>query len=1135
MALMSLQSRFIAFLLVGAAFSSVPLLVFAQFVPGLEYSNQPALATVNILPAYNAGLSGAGVRLGLVDSGINPNHLEFANAIVAGFDSVSGRSGTSDFPSFLHDNPVYGNHGSFTSSVAAGRLDGAARADNLQGVAYNAGIVIGTMDVAPGYFDRMAAALNYVSGQSVRVINNSWDTVEHIGNPALDYQTLVHDGPQLISAIKTVLDRGSVIVFTTGNNGALTPATPAVLPSFDAEIAAKGGFIVVGASTIDGTQLAGYSNRCGITKAYCIVAPGGTGIESQPPAEQGILGVDGATHSSYYNQAGTSVAAPIVSGAVALVAEQFPWMTNKNLATTILTTASRAANPDDEWGRGLLNIGKAINGPAIFEEDFAANVSSGYASTFSNNISGTAGLLKLGAGTLILSGSNTYSGDTHLDGGDLVANSQANLGSSGSALQFNGGTLKFGADFALNRDLLIGAVGGTLHLNGYNKTQSSNISGSGQFAVTGAGSYTLDRVNSQQGGIAVRGGSQVHAQRDDYLGAAGSKVSLDDGRLNLLNNFVVAEAGIFNRPLEIGPGNGVLDTGNNTLRYTGGEISGAGTLSFIGGPFTLGSDLTLNGTWNADLRIPATLTLRGNGRVNGDLTIAGTLSPGNSPGTLTAVGPVVNLPSSSFVVEIDGVGTGIGAGNHDRLLLTGASSSYTAGGSLNPLLRGISGAASNTYQPAVGRGFEFVSAPGGVLGEFSTFTQPSAGLLPGTRMDLVYGKTALTLYATPASYADIGAAGVPNSVNRQQLGAILEEIRPAPGIRESKATTKRLFDSLAPQSQSSLPISMDQLGGVGYAQLIGMHFENTQFLTEQTIAAVGSQRRGEGPQLAGPAASDLAGNAAERLWTLALGRSSRWAGDSSAYGMTDALGVLMGGVQKHLDAQTLAGVSIAYASSHPQVDHNIGNGPTQSLQLTAYASRAFDSGFFVQGAVGGGAGRIEAKRTVAMLGSPYEASIDTTNLNVSALTGWARGERDSVRYETSFGLNYLALHSFGFKDSTSDAFGEISVKAQNQESMSATLSTRVSVPFQAKGIDWRGSMLAGLTHAFADTITTLDVNILERAYSIESGAIGRNRLNLGLALSGDLTQRARIGFDLSRQTARHWHATTVSLWLNLAF
>ena len=85
-------------LLIGMSSSS------AQFTPGIEFDNQPALNTVNILPAYNAGLSGAGVRLGMVDSGINPNHVEFANAIVAGYDSVSGRSESSNFSSFLHDN-----------------------------------------------------------------------------------------------------------------------------------------------------------------------------------------------------------------------------------------------------------------------------------------------------------------------------------------------------------------------------------------------------------------------------------------------------------------------------------------------------------------------------------------------------------------------------------------------------------------------------------------------------------------------------------------------------------------------------------------------------------------------------------------------------------------------------------------------------------------------------------------------------------------------------------------------------------------------------------------------------------------------------------------------------------------------
>ena len=115
----------------------------AQFVPGAEFHNQPALSAINILPAYQAGLTGAGIKAGLVDSGINPNHVEFANAIVAGYDAISDRSGTGDFASFLQDHV---NHGTFTASILAARLDGVERSDNMHGVAHNAGLVIGAKD-----------------------------------------------------------------------------------------------------------------------------------------------------------------------------------------------------------------------------------------------------------------------------------------------------------------------------------------------------------------------------------------------------------------------------------------------------------------------------------------------------------------------------------------------------------------------------------------------------------------------------------------------------------------------------------------------------------------------------------------------------------------------------------------------------------------------------------------------------------------------------------------------------------------------------------------------------------------------------------------------------------------------------
>lgn len=1112
---------------------------FAQFVPGNEYDNQPALAAINVIPAYNAGLSGLGVRIGVVDSGMNPNHVEFAGALVAAYDALTGKSGTSNFSSFLVD---YHGHGSHVASIAAARLDGAARPFNIQGVAYNASLVMSALDFTPTLTDeQIAAAIDYASSHGAKVINNSWGADSAgAGDPQAYYENNLASNRIVIDAIHRALDRGSVIVFAAANESetyenppyvAINPSLQSTFPAYDAAMAAKGGFITVVATTNDGSALSYFTNRCGVSKHYCIAAPGGNQFYENDP--QGILGADGNTTDGYVYWQGTSMAAPVVTGAVALLAEQFPWMTNKNLATTILTTASMAANPDEEWGRGLLDVGKAIKGPGIFEEDFSANVTAGYASTFSNDISGTAGLIKLGAGSLALTGNNSYTGNTHLNGGTLIAYQQANLGNTTNALRFNGGTLKFGANFMLTRDLLLGAKGGTLHLNGYDHLQGSQISGSGRFNVTGGGSFTLDRANTQQGGLAVKGGSQVTAQRDDYLGAAGSSVVLDQGQLNLLNGFVAAAPGVFNRPLEIGLGHGTIDTGNNNLAYTGGSISGGGVLSFIGTPFSLGSDLALNGIWNSNLEIPAAFELKGNGRVNGDLRVLGTLSPGNSPGVLTVNGSVVNAPGSTFNVEIDGPGTGIGAGNYDRLVLTGAGSTYTAGGTLNLLLRGITGPAHNNYQPGLGQGFQFVTAPGGVLGSYATVNQPGAGLLPGTRMDLIFGATSLAAYVTPASYADLDAVGVRNNRNREQIGGILESIRPVAGQQAADAEAQAIFAVLAPQTQQTLSQSLDQLAGVGYAQLLAVQQENTRFMTEQTLQVAGRQRRHEQTVAAPGAGREAQNEAGEQVWAMALGRSSRWGADRNGYGISDDLTGLIGGAFKQLNADTQAGFSLAYGASDPNIRERIGSGQMQNLQLMGYASHQ-QEGFFLQGVAGIGAGLVDGKRTVSGLGQ-YDANINTTNVSLAAQGGWTLGAPDRVHYEALFGLSYLAQHHSGFKDRNRQNLAEVKVEADTQQTLVASVMGSVNAPFKANDIDWNFSARAGLSHDLLSTRTELNAKLLGQSYQLESSAIGRTRLHLGLGLTGQIAEHTQLGFDLGYQTARDWESLGGSISVQIRF
>lgn len=752
-------------------------------------------------------------------------------------------------------------------------------------------------------------------------------------------------------------------------------------------------------------------------------------------------------------------------------------------------------------------------------------------------------LIKNGSGTLDLSGKTAgYSGDTYLNGGTVVVSATANLGTSSNALQFDGGTLKYGtASFVLTRDLALGANGGTLNLNGLPRQQTFNIAGAGQFSVTGGGALTLDRTNTQGGGTAVIGGSTVVAASNDQLGADRASITLDDGSLYLVNGFGATEGYAFNRPITIGLDSGLIFTDGRSFSYTGGLIGSAasgkyaGALYFVGPVFSMGADLELNAFWHGDLTVPNGMTLTGVAGPTGTLTVNGTYAPGKSPGTAEFPGSVVQNPGSDLDIEIDGTGTDAGRGNYDRIVLSGPQSVFVAGGRLDPVLRGMSEPANNDYTPVLGQGFEIIRAPGGVLGSFAGMTQPAAGLAPGTRLDAVYGATTLSLYATPAAYGRLSAAGVNDNSNRQSLGQALDAIRPVAGVRPADGGVKAVFDGLAPQSSATLPVSMDQLGGVGYAQVLGMNFENSKFLSDQTMLAVATQRRGERRPLRDERGEPSPSDPDEAMWGQAIGRLSTWRGDDLAYAMNDALGGLIGGIQKRIDAGTLAGLSLAYAGSNPSITENMGGGAMQNLQLMGYAARWFDDGTYLQGTLGVGGGQINADRPVTMLGTGYSSVIRTGNLAASALLGWSVGTRDTLRTEVGLGANYLGMRNSGFTDEGGRGAAALSASSGTNTSMTCSVGAAASVPFRAQEIDWRASAFATVAHEFADTRLTLDAQVLGQSYQVQSGAIGRNRLNLGLGLSGYVARQTSVALDLSNQSATHWNATAANISIKLGF
>jgi autotransporter-associated beta strand protein len=101
----------------------------------------------------------------------------------------------------------------------------------------------------------------------------------------------------------------------------------------------------------------------------------------------------------------------------------------------------------------------------------------GFDSTFFGVFSGTGSLTKLGTGTLTLSETNTYTGDTIFNVGIISVGAGSNLGNTANSLIFGGGTLQTSAGLATARAATLNAGGGTIDTNGFNSTFSGVFSG----------------------------------------------------------------------------------------------------------------------------------------------------------------------------------------------------------------------------------------------------------------------------------------------------------------------------------------------------------------------------------------------------------------------------------------------------------------------------------------------------------------------------------------------------------------------------------------------------------------------------------------------------------------------------------
>ncbi|CAI2019093.1 autotransporter serine protease [Serratia marcescens] len=546
-----------------------------------EFNAEWGLGAIHADQAYAAGYTGKGIKLGIFDQPVYAKHPEFAgenkviNLVTEGIREYTdpyipvkkGDTFRYDGTPSVDSDGTLGSHGTHVGGIAAGSRDGGA----MHGVAFNAQI-ISAENGDPGPEDGIIlgndgavyqAGWDALVASGARIINNSWgigitEKFEEGGyDPAYPHFT-VNDAQKQFDQIKQILGTkpggayqgaidaarsGVVTIFAAGNDGNLNnPDAMAGLAYFVPEIAPN--WLSVASlqdpSNSGDYSISTFSSRCGYTASFCVSAPG-TRVYSSVIEGTSVENLT----TGYAKYSGTSMAAPHVAGSVAVLMERFPYLNGAQVAEVLKTTATDMGAPgiDALYGWGMINLGKAINGPGMLAtvedipEEFRIPDPTGVAygptqfvvdlpgvgavldkgkptervcsdvlcglDFWSNDISGHGGLTKQGIGTLVLTGNNTYSGPTLVNQGRLAVN-----GSVTSAVSVQSGGIVGGSGTVGS---LTARQGGTVAPG--NSIGTLNVAGNvsfepgSRYAVEVGPNGQSDRIQSS--GSATIGGGEV--------------------------------------------------------------------------------------------------------------------------------------------------------------------------------------------------------------------------------------------------------------------------------------------------------------------------------------------------------------------------------------------------------------------------------------------------------------------------------------------------------------------------------------------------------------------------------------------------------------------------------------------------
>ncbi|RYD23898.1 MAG: PEP-CTERM sorting domain-containing protein [Verrucomicrobiaceae bacterium] len=525
---------------------------------------------------------------------------------------------------------------------------------------------------------------------------------------------------------------GGTLTFNNSGAGAFLNETGSVTDTISAAVVLADNLTINAAGVQaagSGLTLSGIISETGGAKVITVGGTGAVNLSGANTYSGGTILNSGQLHIGNNSALGTGTVT--VNGGAFL-----PRTAPRTLANAILVGADFSVGATGY--NNEMNFSGAVNLGGVARTITVADTTIDPDSTFSGVIS-NGGLTKAGSGRMVLSGVNTYAGDTTVSAGILTIGGAGQLGSGNYAGNIsNSGSIQFNSSA---NQVFSGVISGS-------GTLTKNTSATSVLSLTGANTFSGNTViNAGGGAIAISHGSA--------LGTGIVNIGANPGtdsvaKLQLSNNITVANAmnlagGVTSTRLEnvsgsntisgavnfayVGGGTTNIVSSAGTLNLTGNlsavTVTGARTFTFSGagdvnssgvisdgsatvgvvkaggGTLTLGGNSTYAGATtvsggtllvNGSLGNSASVnvtggTLGGNGSITNGITIGSSavLSPGPAIDSL-AVGSA--SVSGTFLVDYDGTGVG----SIDLLQVGGLLDITAATVDFNQLGAGLSGA-----------------------------------------------------------------------------------------------------------------------------------------------------------------------------------------------------------------------------------------------------------------------------------------------------------------------------------------------------------------------------------------------------------------------------------------------------------